>query len=318
MKRAGTSTPYGDANLEAGATASISVPSASQQNTGIQIITNDLPNGPNGGGMASTTLEKNNSWESLLSQYPGHLPLTLAGILKYGCQIRYQGPLQLVLSKNLKSSMLDPFTIKVKLLDDLKLGRILSTSSDFPFISSPLGLVPKGDGGFRRIHHLSHPRGSSVNDFIPNNSSKISYISIKEIYTAILTAGQHCTIIKKDIADAFRNIPVATDNQWLLGFQWEKQFYKEACLSFGLATALFLFNLFAEGFHWILQSWLQWTVFHYLDDFVRIIPCTMPGNTFLPSTSRDRVPWIDFSPWRSGEQEEGCHWHSSNSTWNPT
>ena len=129
------------------------------------------------------------SWESLLSKYPGHLPLTLAGILKYGCQIGYQGPLQLVLSKNLKSSILDPSIIKVKLLDDLQLGRILSTSSDFPFISSPLGLVPKGDGGFRRIHHLSHPRGSSVNDFIPDNLSKITYISIKEIYTAILTAG---------------------------------------------------------------------------------------------------------------------------------
>jgi hypothetical protein len=221
------------------------------------------------------------SWETLLSQYPGPLPLTLAGILQYGCQIGYQGPQQLVLSKNLKSSMLHPSTIKAKLLDDLQLGRVLSTSSDFPFISSPLGLVPKGDGGFRRIHHLSHPRGTSVNDFIPDDASKISYTSIKDIYAAILDAGRHCTIIKKDIADAFRNIPIAIDNQWLLGFEWEKQFYKEACLPFGLATAPFLFNLFAEGFHWMLQSWLRWTVLHYLDDFIRVIPQHQATLSFL-------------------------------------
>jgi Reverse transcriptase (RNA-dependent DNA polymerase) len=81
--------------------------------------------------------------------------------------------------------------------------------------------------------------------------------------------------MKRDLKEAFRNIPVASRMQWLLGFQWHNFFYLERCLPFGLATAPFIFNLFAEGLHWILQSWLQWDLLdHYLDDFILIIPHT--------------------------------------------
>jgi hypothetical protein len=153
------------------------------------------------------------SWEALLLQYPGSLPVILAGILKYGCQIGYNGPPQLILSQNLKSAQLDPSTITDKLTSDLALRRVLSRTPSFPFISSPLGLVPKGDSGYRRIHHLSHPPSSSVNSHIPEGASSIKYTKITEIYRAILSAGRHCVIVKKDIKDAFRNIPVAPNNQ---------------------------------------------------------------------------------------------------------
>ena len=89
----------------------------------------------------------------------------------------------------------------------------------------------------------------------------------------IKTAGHHSLILKRDIKDAFRNIPIAPHVQWLLGFTWDGKFYKETCLPFGLATAPFIFNLFAEAFHWMLQSWLNWDLLqHYLDDFIAIIP----------------------------------------------
>jgi hypothetical protein len=108
-----------------------------------------------------------------------------------------------------------------------------------------------------------------------------------EIYSAILSAGRHCVIVKKDIKDAFRNIPVALNNQWLLGFSWNGQHYSETCLPFGLATAPLIFNLFGEGFHWILESWLLWTVLHYLDDFIRIIPATQATPEFLAQSETD-------------------------------
>jgi hypothetical protein len=194
------------------------------------------------------------SWKALLSQYPGSLPVTLAGILKYGCQIGYNGPPQLILSQNLKSAHIDQSTISDKLISDLALRRVVSRTPSFPFISSPLGLVPKGDGGLRRIHHLSHPQGSSVNAYIPESAGSIKYISITDIYKAIISAGRHCVIVKKDIKDAFRNIPIAPNNQWLMGFSWNGQHYSETCLPFGLSTAPAIFNLFAEAFHWILES----------------------------------------------------------------
>ena len=41
-------------------------------------------------------------------------------------------------------------------------------------------------------------------------------------------------------------------------------------MSFGLALALFSFNLFAEALHWIIASYLRWVLCHYLDNFVAI------------------------------------------------
>ena len=73
----------------------------------------------------------------------------------------------------------------------------------------------------------------------------------------IKEAGRHSVIIKRDIKDAFRNIPVASNNRWLLGFSWLSEFYHENCLSFGLATAPYLFNIFTEAFYWLLESYLH-------------------------------------------------------------
>lgn len=60
--------------------------------------------------------------------------------------------------------------------------------------------------------------------------------------------------------------------QWLLGFLWKGRHYQETCLPFGLCIARFIFNLFAEVFHWIPESYLQWSVDHYLDDFIATLP----------------------------------------------
>ncbi len=37
-----------------------------------------------------------------------------------------------------------------------------------------------------------------------------------------------------------------------------------------MATAPFIFNLFAEAIHWIIAYFLRWVLCHYLDDFVAI------------------------------------------------
>ncbi len=63
---------------------------------------------------------------------------------------------------------------------------------------------------------------------------------------------------------------MAPKHRWLLGFRWEGRYYKETCLSFGLATAPLIFNVFAEALHWIIASFLRWELCHYLDSFVAI------------------------------------------------
>lgn len=142
----------------------------------------------------------------------------------------------------------------------------------FPVMSSPLGLVPKADGGWRRIHNLSSPLGQSVNDAIPAEFATLKYSTVDQILQHVIRAGCGCTIVKRDIKDAFRNIPLSVNAQRLLGFTWNDIAYYERCLSFGLRTAPFLFNLFAEGFHWILiQHIPNVALEHYLDDFIFIL-----------------------------------------------
>ena len=212
-------------------------------------------------------------WLQMLSNYPGPLGRLLHNIIIYGAQLGYDGPEQLILSKNLASASASPGLITTQVTDDLMKKRIARATLSTPFISSPLGLVPKHNGGFRRIHHLSFPRGKAVNDHISEAYGTLTYTTLATVTHLILLAGRGCLFIKRDIKDAFRMIPVAPHQYWLLGFNWEGQFFTETCLPFGLRTAPFIFNLFAEAFHWILQAVLHWDLLaHYLDDFIRVIP----------------------------------------------
>ncbi|KAF2787253.1 hypothetical protein K505DRAFT_397112 [Melanomma pulvis-pyrius CBS 109.77] len=133
----------------------------------------------------------------------------------------------------------------------------------------------------RRIHNLSFPRGCGVNEFIDNSFGALTYVTLTEVYVAVVRAGRGCILIKRDLADAFRMVPVALAHRWLLGFISDRACYTERCLPFGLCIAPFLFNLFAEGLQWILESALpptdEWELLHYLDDFITL--CT--GRTLL-------------------------------------
>ena len=210
------------------------------------------------------------------------------GILQSGTHISYEGQPQLCLSKNLASAFEDPKIITNKLQDDLRLHRVVKATPVFPFISSPLGLVPKHDGGWRRIHHLSFPDHTSVNDGIPKPYSTIDYITVDTIFELVVAAGKNCLIIKRDIKDAFRNVPVASKYQWLLGFKWQGIYYKETCLPFGLATAPAIFNLFANAFEWILRCRLKWhSTVHYLDNFIRILPESEAHS--IPQAAKDYI-----------------------------
>lgn len=141
-----------------------------------------------------------NAWSSLLLQYPVQtLRLHLVMLLRFGCLIGYEGPSDSFIdSKNLPSALIQPDFIDENIAHDLALVRIkqLNYTPTEHFISSPLGLVPKHDGGFRKIHHLSYPHGFSVNDYIASEFATLSYSSLQSIFARIITAGRHAVLIK--------------------------------------------------------------------------------------------------------------------------
>ncbi len=54
------------------------------------------------------------------------------------------------------------------------------------YVCSPLGLVPKHDGSWRRIHDLSFPYGDSVNDGIPQEWGALEYATYDDAVDALI------------------------------------------------------------------------------------------------------------------------------------
>jgi hypothetical protein len=155
-----------------------------------------------------------------------------------------------------------------------RIMQVPAPTSATHFICSPLGLVPKGSGGWRRIHHLSYPRGSSVNDHIPAEWAALEYATVDQAIALIAAQGPGAMLIKRDLQDAFRHIPIAPQDLWLLGFCWEGTYWVDCFLPFGLRTAPYIFDLFAKALHWILDSQAtpEFETIHYLDDFLGVGP----------------------------------------------
>ena len=108
-----------------------------------------------------------------------------------------------------------------------------------------------------------------MNDHIPEEWGAIEYPTFDDAIEKIRTHGRGCTLVKRDFADAFRHIPVAKSDWWLLGMQWGNEHWLEKFLPFGLRTSAYLFDLFAKAVNWIAIEEGH-DVLHYLDDFLAV------------------------------------------------
>ena len=214
--------------------------------------------------------------------------------LQHGCAIGYNGPQFANSAKNLSSAYQQPEVIDATLQRECEAGRILGPFPTPPlsnFRTSGLGLVPKHDGGWRIIYHLSAPLGLSINDFIDPSMYSLSYCSVDDAYAFINQLGPGTLLSKIDLKDAFRLIPVCPNDWNLLGIHWRQQFFIDTCLPFGLRSAPFLFNRLADAIHWTLQNNYNLThLLHYLDDFLTAGP---PHSDVCANNLRTMLAFCD-------------------------
>ena len=136
---------------------------------------------------------------------------------------------------------------------------------------SGLGVVPKHNGKLRLIHNLSSPTGVSVNDGISRDQFSPTYATIDMAISVIMRKGPGSFLAKVDIRNAFRWCPVRPSDWPRLGIEWHGMFYYDRVLPFGLHSAPFTFNSFADSIEWILQDTCHLdAVMNYLHDFLGI------------------------------------------------
>ena len=207
----------------------------------------------------------------LVSHPDRHFVNTLLDNLTEGCNIGYTGPQFNYCSRNLHSAYQHPAILDATIAEECKLGRFLGPFDKPPlpsFRSSGLGLVPKHDGVWRTICHLSAPHDSSINYHIDPELFSLTYCSVDDAYAIVNSLGTGALMSKIDLKNAFRLIPVCPRDWNLLGMQWRGKFYIGTFLPFGLRSAPFLFNQLSVVIHWILQQkYSIHHLLHYLDDF---------------------------------------------------
>ena len=184
------------------------------------------------------------------------------------CSLRSQ-------SRNHPSCLAHTAVVSAYISGERAAGRVLGPLPSSPSVHvSPIGLVPKGHGGdaWRMIVDLSYPRGRSVNDFIPTSICSPTYPSLDDAVGVILALGRGTELVKIDLKNAYRIIPIHPDDRQFLGISWEGHVYIDQCLPFGLRSAPKIFTAFADALAWVLRSQGVRYLLHYLDDFLLFGP----------------------------------------------
>lgn len=216
-----------------------------------------------------------------------------------GFPLHFDGPRCSQKAPNLLSAIQNPKVVSAKLSKELDAHRLVGpfSSPPFPiFRISPLGLVPKKvEGEFRLIHHLSYPRGSSLNDGISSDHTTVSYATVENAIGLIKSVGPNCFLAKTDVKNAFRIVPIRPEDYDLLGIYWQGQYYYDRCMPMGCSSSCKTFEMFSTALQWIAQNKLHIPyILHLLDDFLIISPsnesCQHQLDTFLMLCSFLGIP----------------------------
>lgn len=189
-----------------------------------------------------------------------------------GFRLHYQGPRTKTDCINLKSVVENPVEAYKHIKQEIIAGRVVGPFDAIPIYNlrvSPIGLVPKKDGSWRMIHHLSYPKGNSVNDFIDPQLCTVQYSSIDSVMDMIANMSPGVLLGKMDISNAFRLIRIHPSDFELLGFKLLGKYFVDKALPMGCALACSLFEQFATFLEWVVKVKSgKDSISHYLDDFI--------------------------------------------------
>ena len=160
-----------------------------------------------------------------------------------------------------------------KVNEERALGRLAGPFERPPFEvfkCSPLSLRPKSTPGkWRLLHDLSAPYDdNSVNGGIGDDEASVKYPTIADAVGTILSMDSPY-LAKADIRDAYRQVPLAPDQYWLVGFELGGVYYHDLRLPMGARSSCAIFERISSALAFILKE--HYGVKHIikmLDDFL--------------------------------------------------
>jgi hypothetical protein len=233
------------------------------------------------------------AWDFYLADYPDRAFVrSLINIMLFGANIGFSGPEVIRASRNLSSALEQPEFMDEAVSSLCAKSQVhgpFNAPPLSPFCCSPLGSVTRKRNPNKRrlINHLSWPRGLSVNDGIPDSEAFISYDMFERAVEDLIRSGPGSLMAKLDLKEAFRHVPIRPKDWHHMGFSWRRQFYYCIVLTFGLRSAPYIFNLFSEALHWIIERHVPAHLRHFLDDFFLLFPPALGSS--LPTRA---VEWV--------------------------
>ena len=180
-------------------------------------------------------------------------------------------------SSNMSAVQQHPQLVEAHIRAEVEAGRLLGPLP--PHLASlvqtnPIGLIPKPHqpGKWRLIVDLSSPAGMSINDAISPDWCHMRYASVLDAVELIQQLGVGTQLAKLDLKNAYRMVPVHSDDHHLLGIRWGTDVFIDTALPFGLRSAPKIFSAVADALAWILHSRGVRHQLHYLDDFLLLGP----------------------------------------------
>ena len=235
----------------------------------------------------------------LLCGYDSALTSVLCAGFTFGFPLHFRGDRISFFATNLISAQQNPEIVSAKISKELAAGRLAGPFDTPPFPNfrvSPLGVVPKkAPGEYRLIHHLSFPRGASVNDGISTEDASVQYARVDDTVAMIKHLGQGCFLAKTDIKSAFRIIPILPTDYDLLGIFWQGKYYYDRVMPMGCASPCRTFEIFSTAIEWVAKKHLSMPHFiHILDDYLMAAPtfhqCRINLDHFLSLCTYLGVP----------------------------
>ena len=104
--------------------------------------------------------------------------------------------------------------------------------------------------------------------------------------------GRMTNLIKINLKDAYRIVPVHPDGHWLLGVRWDGDIYVDWGLPFGLRSALKIFSALADALAWSLYVQGIQHQLHYLDNFLFFGPPNTPCPGEILQAAVTHLAWL--------------------------